>query len=166
MAACARMVCWIAVFLSFGVVTQAQSLGDVAREQKQKQAAKSSQTASKVITNDDLGAADTADDSPGTPAETAPAHHSAKSAAQWQAEIEAQKKSIANLQGQIDRLNSSIHFVEANRYWNGVQHNERQVQKQDQVERMQNQLEEQRKKLAEMQESARQDGYGNATYDP
>jgi predicted ribosome quality control (RQC) complex YloA/Tae2 family protein len=73
---------------------------------------------------------------------------------------------VADLQSQIDRLNSSVHFVEANRYRNGVQHNERQVEKQDQVQRMQNQLDQQKKKLEDMQEAARKDGYGNAVYEP
>ncbi|MGH9497520.1 MAG: hypothetical protein ACRD3L_00070 [Terriglobales bacterium] len=66
----------------------------------------------------------------------------------------------------MDRLNSSIHFVEANRYYNGLQHNERQELKQEQVQRMQDQLELQKKRLDRMQEGARKEGFGTAVYDP
>ena len=70
------------------------------------------------------------------------------------------------MQGQIDRLNSSVHFVEADRYYNGVQHNQRQIQKQDEVQRMQKQLDEQKKQLEDMQEQARKAGLGSSVYEP
>jgi uncharacterized coiled-coil protein SlyX len=47
-----------------------------------------------------------------------------------------------------------------------VQWNERQKQKQQEVERMRSQLETQKKRLQSMQESARQQGYGGTVYDP
>jgi hypothetical protein len=47
-----------------------------------------------------------------------------------------------------------------------VQWNERQQQKQQQVEVMKSQLEDQQKKLEDMQDSARQQGYGSSVYDP
>jgi uncharacterized coiled-coil protein SlyX len=47
-----------------------------------------------------------------------------------------------------------------------VQYNQRQVQKQDEVQRMQKQLDEQKKKLEEMQESARKAGLGSSVYEP
>ena len=71
-----------------------------------------------------------------------------------------------SMQNQIDKLNSSIHFVEANRYYNGVQYNERQAQKQEEVQRMQKQLDEQKKQLEDMQESARKAGLGSSVYEP
>ena len=155
-----------ALSLGMAGVIYGQSLGDVAREQRQKQQAKQTPAAPKVITNDDIP--EQPDSSPSNSPQVADSAspHGTKSAEQWKAEILAQKKSIAALQSQIDRLSSTVHFVEANRYWNGVQHNERQVQKQDQVARMQAQLDGQKKKLEDMQESARRDGYGNAVYDP
>jgi hypothetical protein len=154
----------------------AQSLGDVARDQRQKQQknAKPDQT-KKVITDEDLPAHDP-EDPIAEDSRTDLVHDesafdsSAESKLQqgehWKAQIQAQKSTIADLQTQVDKLSSSIHYVEANRYYNGVQHNERQAQKQQQVEQMQTQLAEQKQKLEEMQESARRAGFGSAVYDP
>lgn len=147
-----------------------QSLGDVAREQRQKQQAKDTKTAAKVITNEDLpehpDSSASAAGSEGKPEQSSSQTLGAKSPEQWRSDIAAQKKSVEALQSQIDKLNSSVHFVEANRYWNGVQHNERQIQKQDEVQRMQAQLDEQKKKLDDIEEAARKAGYGNAVYEP
>lgn len=147
----------------------AQSLGDVAREQRQKQQEKKAQTAPKVITNEDLpehsesdGAATSNQATSDTPSQPL----GSKSAEQWKSEIEAQRKSVENLQSQMERLNSSIHFAPGNCVRNCVQWNERQVQKQDEVQRMQSELEQQKKKLEDMQEGARKEGYGNAVYEP
>ena len=87
-------------------------------------------------------------------------------AEQWKSQIQSQKNQIASLQTQIDQLNESIHFAPANCVENCVSWNERQKEKQQQVERMQAQLEEQKKRLDEMQESARKQGYGSSVYDP
>jgi hypothetical protein len=46
-----------------------------------------------------------------------------------------------------------------------VQWNERQKEKQDQVESMKAQLEEQKKQLENMQESARKQGFGSSVYE-
>jgi predicted RNase H-like nuclease (RuvC/YqgF family) len=104
---------------------------------------------------------DERDTAPGSPAS-----NDTRAGEQWKAKIEAQKSSVASLQNQIDKLNSSIHFVEANRYSNGVQYNERQVKKQDEVQRLQKQLDEQKKQLEDMQESARKAGLGSSVYEP
>jgi predicted RNase H-like nuclease (RuvC/YqgF family) len=148
-----------------------QSLGDVARNQRQKQA-KDAHAARKVVTNEDIpespeAASNTSvstDERETAPA--APASNDTHSGEQWKAKIEAQKNSVASLQSQMDKLNSSIHFVEANRYRNGVQYNQQQVRKQDEVERMQKQLDEQKKQLEDMQESARKAGLGSSVYEP
>jgi len=128
-----------------------------------------------VITDEDIPTHDTlADDSSNTA--TSSSHHSYESrpsaggykkpAEQWKAEIQGQKNAIVSMQRQMNDLNASVHFVEANRYRNGVQYNQRQIQKQEEVQRMQQQLDQQKKRLDEMQEGARRDGYGNAVYDP
>jgi hypothetical protein len=165
-----------------------QSLGDVARENREKQKAKdaSSTTKPKVITNENLPKNPDADAGPresagkmeaappkaassGQPARHQPAAHQPaahQSAEEWKRQILAQKNAIAALQAQIDKVNDSIYFVVANDYYNGVQHNEHQVKKQEDVARMQQELEEQKKTLAAMQEAARQAGMGNAVYDP
>jgi predicted RNase H-like nuclease (RuvC/YqgF family) len=148
-----------------------QSLGDVAREQRQKQA-KAGNTTHKVVTNEDIPESPEAvestsvssDEHAGAP--TTPAPNDTRSGELWKAKIEEQKNSVASLQNQIDKLNSSIHFVEANRYYNGVQYNERQVQKQEEVQRLQKQLDERKKQLEDMQESARKAGLGSSVYEP
>ena len=155
-------------------VSQGQSLGDVAREQRQQKQAQGAAATPKTITNEDLPehsespSSDSGNDSPNndSPGKDAPPPHSTKTAEQWKAAIQAQKASIASLQSHIARLSSSVRFAGPDCVYNCVQHNERQIQKQDEVERMQAQLEEQKKKLAEMQESARQDGFGNSVYEP
>ena len=149
----------------------AQSLGDVARQQREKQA-KEGHAAHKVVTNEEIpenpdavaSGTTSVDDhsSSSAPAASNDTH----SGEQWKAKIEAQKSTIASMQSEIDRLNSSIHFVEANRYSNGVQYNQRQIQKQEEVQRVQKQLDEQKKKLEEMQEGARKAGLGSSVYDP
>jgi|SRR5579863_953575 len=149
----------------------AQSLGDVARAQRQKQAQAAS-TSHKVITNEDMPAnadgGENASPSSGERQDAAvsPASNDMHAAQHWKSAIQAQKSAIASLQSQIDKMNSSIHFVEANRYSNGVQYNQKQVQKQDEVQRMQKQLDEQKKQLEDMQEQARRAGLGSSVYDP
>jgi predicted RNase H-like nuclease (RuvC/YqgF family) len=159
-------------FVLFIVVgSHGQSLGDVARQQRQKQA-KDWHTAHKVVTNEEIPESPESVSSGSTSIEehdgtaVPPASNDTHSGEQWKAKIQEQKSSVASLQSQIDRLNSSIHFVEANRYSNGVQYNQRQVQKQDEVQRMQKQLDEQKKKLEDMQDSARKAGLGSAVYEP
>jgi hypothetical protein len=162
------LICFTTVLIWMVGVGCCQSLGDVARQQRQNQQAKKDQAAPKVITNEDLPEHQAADDSEATNQshESVPHAHSSKSADQWKAEIEAQKQTIATLQRQMDRLSATIHYVEANRYYNGAQHNLRQEQKEAEVGRMQDQMELQKKRLDEMQEAARKDGFGNAVYDP
>jgi hypothetical protein len=172
-----------------GVYSQdSPSLGDAARQarlQKQQQqkdgqakdpqskASPGSKTA-KVVTNDEIpahivpvahhsGSGDEPDLHPGNQ----PSSSAAKiPAEQWKAQILSLKNSIAALRSDLDRLNDSIHFAPANCVANCVQWNERQQQKQQQVEVMKSQLEDQQKRLEDMQESARQQGYGSSIYDP
>jgi len=155
-----------------------QSLGDVARQARQQKTRVSDAPgkdlqAHKVVTNDEIPeqAASTADGSGADQSYELASHQASSepgklSAERWKALIQAQKNVVSSLQKQIDRLNSSIHFVEANLYVNGPQHNKRQAQKQQEVERAQPQLEEQKKRLEDMQDSARKQGYGSSVYDP
>lgn len=143
-----------------------QSLGDVAREQKQK---KQSQPAAKVITNEDLPAhADDGDQPPVNGHNSNPPSRplGSRSAEQWKAQIEAQKNTVASLQARIDKLNSSIHFAYGNCVYHCAEYNESQLKRQDQVQVLQGQLEEAKKKLDELQESARHEGFGNAVWEP
>jgi len=149
----------------------AQSLGDIARETRQKEKAKGT-AKKKVITNEEIP--ESPDLNPGSqetvgnlqaesPAGAASGSHSAD---EWKSTIQAQKNRVASLQAQIDKLNASIHYVVESNYYNGVQYNQHQAKKQQQVENLKVQLAEQKKKLDEMQEAARKAGMGSAVYDP
>jgi hypothetical protein len=169
-------VIFLLAVVSYG--QDSQSLGDVARQARQKKTQVNDTPgkdlpARKVVTNDEIPeqAASTADGSGADQSHELASHHPSSepgklSAERWKALIQAQKNVVSSLQKQIDKLNSSIHFVEANLYVNGPQYNKRQAQKQQEVERAQAQLEEQKKRLEDMQESARKQGYGNSVYDP
>jgi hypothetical protein len=151
------------------VISYGQSLGDVAREQRQKQQAKNTQPNPKVVTNEDLPEHPDAEQSTsGNPQGANPDQDltEKKPAEQWKQEIQEQKQSVVNLQVQMDRLNSSIHFAPGNCVRNCVQYNEHQVEKQDEVQRMQAELEQQKKRLEDMQEAARKQGYGNSVWEP
>jgi hypothetical protein len=160
--------------------SDAPSLGDLARKQRQKQQQPKEASAKpkKVVTNEDIP------EHPQTPADSSSAdsphgdgpHDEAsvqpaagdvvKSGEQWKSAITQQKAAVADLKSQIDKLNGSIHFVEANAYRNGVEYNKVQAQKQQEVQRLQGQLDEQKRNLEQMQESARKAGFGSSVWDP
>jgi hypothetical protein len=164
----------LAAELAFG---QEASLGDVARQQRNRQKAKPTNTVSKVMTNEDLSkhpdsetdsaTKDTKDEHTGDQRSAKSSRPAAgQSAEHWKAQIVIQKRSIAAQQEQLERLRASIHFVEANRYVNGAQYNEQQRRRQIQLEQAEKQLEQQKKRLADMQDAARRAGFGNSVYDP
>jgi hypothetical protein len=70
------------------------------------------------------------------------------------------------MQQSINELAASIQYAGANCVANCAQWNERQKQKQDQVDTMKSQLEQQQKALEDMQDAARKQGYGTSVYDP
>ena len=86
-------------------------------------------------------------------------------AEQLKSQIQTQKSAIASLEGEIADLSESGHYAGGNCVANCVQWNERQKEKQDQVESMKTQLEEQKKQLESMQESARKQGFGSSVYE-
>lgn len=159
-----------------------ESLGDAARQarlQKQKTkdgVAKSasaknvSTKPSRIITNDEIPEhAVPVRPSTNLQPDSEPEHASAggkASADSWKSRILAQKNAIASLQNQISQLSASIQYTGNNCVSGCAQWNERQKQKQDQVETMKAQLEQQQKSLEDMQETARQQGYGSSVYDP
>lgn len=165
------------------------SLGDAARQarqqkqQQQKDQGKDPQTkaaagakTAKVVTNDEIPAHIVPVVHPAGSGEASAGHAESYGqpsssgaklpAEQWKTQILSLKNAIAALQSDIARLNDSIHFAPANCVANCVQWNERQQQKQQQVEVMKSQLEDQQKKLEDMQDTARQQGYGSSVYDP
>lgn len=162
-----------------------QSLGDVARENREKKSAEDNSTASpKVITNKDLPKDADANQEPAeensktdaeasaTTAEQRAAHRSAqqrlaeqRAANQWKRQILAQKNRVAALQARIDQFNA-----ETSSTYGSVQYEppygrsqNSQIQR---VSQMQQKLDEQKARLADMQESARRAGMHTTVYDP
>jgi hypothetical protein len=142
-------------------------LGDVARKARQQEARKYGKTV-KILTNEDIPEAplDSTEADERKPEQDNKKIAPGVSADQFKGVIQAQKSRIASLQAQTDKLRASVHYVEANRYNNGVEYNQYQQRKQQEVERMQKQLENEKTKLEQMQESARKAGFGSAIYDP
>lgn len=170
----------------------APSLGDVARHsrmQKQqkdaqaKDAAKpgqatdaASKPASKtshVITNEDLPAHST---SPTTMLEKSktsdmeeplPAGNNRDEMAQeLKSRIQGQKSEIDGLKNQISSLSDSIRYVGGECVANCAQWNERQQQKQQEVERLKSQLDDAQHRLDELQDAAHKQGFGSSISDP
>ena len=143
-----RRVLAICVLVALGGAAFGQSLGEVARQTRQKEKARG-KAAKKVVTNEDLP--ESPDLSPGEhetvgkfQAVSAPRDATrSQSADQWKSSIQEQKNRIASMQAQMDKLNGSIRFVEANAYVNGAQYNQYQVKKQQQVANLQTQIAEQ-----------------------
>jgi len=129
-----------------------------------------------VITNEELPAATAAaaaahhQDSKDPAKDTATTEPAAgdreAQAEQWKSQIQAQKENVTNLQREIAELSDSIHYAGGNCVANCVEWNERQQQKQAQVDGMKAQLEEQQHRLEEMQDSARKQGFGSSVYEP
>jgi len=169
-----------------------QSLADVARQARQQKqqstqaqpnsaipptpdaasgdsAAKSAEPAktSRVYTNDDMPEHSSPDVGPVSKKSDVQENYKGgkQSAEQWKSQILQQKRSVAQLQKNIDTLNNSIRFAGGN-YDYHVAYNNRQRAKQQEVETLQSQLAEQQKQLEEMQEAARHQGYSSVVYDP
>ncbi len=87
-------------------------------------------------------------------------------AEQWKQQILSMKGYISNMQAQISNMEQSVHYAGGNCVSNCVQWNERQQQKQQQVEILKQQVEQMQKRLEEMQEMARRQGFGSSVYDP
>ena len=174
------------LFTSFGVAQdESQSLGDVARQSRQqKQKTVQPKTAkisgdqpkaARVITSEELpqhaGTASSPQHEAGLPATSATATAPATGTREEQGQqikeqIQSQKEAVASLQEQIKQISESIQYAGPNCVTNCVQWNERQKQKQDEVEGMKVQLADQQKKLEEMQEAARKQGFGSSIYEP
>jgi hypothetical protein len=84
----------------------------------------------------------------------------------WRTRIQSQKNMVASLKNDIESLTASIKYAPGNCVSGCVEWNERQQQKQQQVEVMKSQLEDYQKQLEQMQEAARKQGYGSSVYDP
>ena len=165
----------LAFLFVFGVLAGGQSLGDVARENREKKASNPSAPA-QVITNTDLGIdpdGDPSAEAASSPKRTATSRKAAeqraaeqRAAEQWKQKILAQKRTVANLQARVDALRPSIEFVDPNAYSNGYVYNRFQARQLERLKIMEAQLTEQQQKLDDMQEAARRAGMHTAVYDP
>ena len=176
----------MAGLLLTGWTASGQSLGDVARESREKKAAAPSTPPSKVITNADLpkdpdGDASSSAGEGETQTETSAADAASsqkaaekrateqRAAERWKKQILAQENRIANLQSQIDNLKASIHFVDPNAtydYYQALAYNRYQARQLERLKEMQQRLDQQKQKLADMQEAARHAGMHTPVYDP
>jgi hypothetical protein len=172
----------LVIALLISSVMYGQSLGDIARENRDKRTEEASTTPPKVITNKDLpkdpdakqptDAGSGADSAASMTADDGAAHRSAEqriaeqqAADQWKRHILAQKNKMATLQARIDQLNSSIHSEYGSVQSQGP-YNRYQARQLQRVALIQQQLDEQKRKLDQMQEAARHAGMHSAIYDP
>jgi len=169
-------ICAIALLMSS--VAYGQSLGDIARENREKKTDDASAAQQKVITNADLPKDPDANEEPAEAQSEASAsrqaadHRSAqqrlaeqRAAEQWERQILAQKNKMATLQARIDQLNASIRSAGGSVQYEGP-YNRYQARQLQRVAQIQLQLDEQKMKLDQMQEAARHAGMHSAVYDP
>ena len=162
----------LAILLA-STAAHAQSLGEVARQQKsQKTESPAAPTPKKVYTDEDFGASEPSDKSapPEAKHSSNPADEKKKqsttSADQWRAKIQKKKDMIASLQERIDKLEASVNYVQNNRnlYTNAPEYNEHQHQKELAAQRLKAELEQQKSELSDLQGQARQQGFVNSLY--
>jgi hypothetical protein len=175
----------LAIALLTNLAAYGQSLGDIARENREKQSAdEASGVKPVVITNKDL---------PATPA--APVHDDntpmtgvsgngrafsrplsdqrqaqqdlagQRIGEQWRGRIEAQQNRVANLQARIDQLNAAIHATGGTVQYDQP-YSRGEAMALQRVAQLQYQLEEQKRKLDTMQDAARHSGMHTSIYDP
>ena len=168
-----------AIALLMSSAAYGQSLGDIARANREKQNAENTSAAQpRVITNANLPKDPDANQEPaeaqsGTNASsTAADHRSAqqrwaeqRAADQWKRQILAQKNKMATLQARIDQLNASIRSAGGSVQYEGP-YNRYQARQLQRVAQIQLQLDEQEMKLDQMQEAARHAGMHTLVYDP
>jgi len=179
----------LAIALLISSASYGQSLGDIARQNREKKAEDAS-TAPKVITNQTLPKDPDANPGPSDapPVASGPAsskdlnrlsakHHvteqhlaeqrlaEQRAAEQWKRQILAQENTMATLQAQIDRLHASIQSANGSAQSEGP-YNRYQARQLQRVAQIQVQLDQQKRKLDQMQDAARHAGMHTPVYDP
>jgi len=174
-----RMLLKTAIVLLMSSTALAQSLGDVARENREKKTQDASAAPAKVITNADLPKDPNPAPAPREAQSSATAassqgsnHRSAdqrvaeqRAAQQWKRQILIQKNKMAALQARIDRLNPTIRTEYGTVQYDGPA-NRYQARQMARAAQLQQQLDEQKRKLEQMQEAARHAGMHTPVYDP
>lgn len=162
------------LLLFASVAAYGQSLGDVARQTREKEAAATAPA--KVITDGDLapGASETglptksqtasqgksrASSGPANPLDS----HAAE---QWRRQILAQKRTVETLEKRLARYQASLSSVDAAAISRGEILSRSQALEQERIAQVHEQLGEQRAKLLEIQEEARRAGMHTQVYDP
>jgi hypothetical protein len=162
------------------VTVYGQSLGDVARENREKKAEAAATAPPKLITDGDLtkdtpgpektGASSKAQTAPsgktgtGNAAATSPLD--LRATEQWRRQILTQKRTVATLEKRLARFQASLSSVDASAISRGEIFSRSQALEQERVAQVQEQLEEEKAKLLEMQEEARRAGMHTQVYDP
>jgi predicted RNase H-like nuclease (RuvC/YqgF family) len=168
-----------AIVLLMSSAAYGQSLGDIARANREKQNSENASAAQpRVITNANLPKDPDANQEPpeaqsgASASSTAADHRSAqqrlseqRAADQWKRQILAQKNKMATLQARIEQLNASIRSAGGSVQYEGP-YNRYQARQLQRVAQIQLQLDEQKLKLDQMQEAARHAGMHSAVYDP
>lgn len=182
----------VAIFaVAVPAFSQSQSLGDIARENRDKKAAEQSSTAAPappVITNatipkdpDAITTATTAENS--TRAAARARHLSDRralqleenqrhTAEQWKRKIQQQESTVANLRSRVDRLRASIRFADPNHYYaTGTNYdyaglNRAEARDLQRLAQLQQQFNDEKRKLEDMQDAARHAGMHTPVYDP
>ena len=167
-----------AIALLVSSAAYGQSLGDVARENREKKAEAEYAAQPKVITNAEFPKDPDANQeaaeaqSEASASSQAADHRSAqqrlaeqRAADQWKRQILAQENKMATLRARIGQLNASIRSAGGSVQYEGP-YNRYQARKLQRVAQIQLQLDEQKMKLDQMQEAARHAGMHSAVYDP
>jgi len=143
------------------------SLGDLARQQRQQEQA----NPPKVYTNADLPehsapspppAASSEEHAPAMPATSAGPNQPHE---RMRAQIEARRSQLATIQARIDQMRESSRSA-PNCARGCVGWNQRQQERQEQIQRMQARVDEEKRRLDEMEARARQPGRGGSPFDP
>lgn len=182
--------------LLLSLTAYSQSLGDIARENRDKKAAdEASPTPPKVITNASIASVPnsgaslnteasasqpttaSADSNPRLPQQRFADQRFAerrdadqRAAQQWKRQIRTQAFLVANLQSRVDHLKGSMHFEDQNAYnsnnYSAVMLNRYQGPQLQVLKGLQQQLNQQKAILEGMQDEARRSGMHTRTYDP
>jgi hypothetical protein len=151
---------------------QKKTRASAASQSAPAKSAQNSKPAKKVITNEDIGAADVLTGSSQESTDSNVQPEASKQAdgknppEYWTDQISAQKNAIASLKSNIDQLSASIQYAPGNCVEGCAEWNQHQQEKQQQVDGMKAQLEQMQKQLDQTQEAARKQGYGSSVYDP
>jgi len=172
-------ICAFLFFVNLSVYGQSQSLGDVAREYREKRdAEQAAGVQPKTYTNQDLPPAPpgSAEPAQALPEPRDPAMNRSfddrsdqrrfaqqHAAAEWRNRIQAQENMVADLQARIDQLNAMIHPGTA-QY--DAPFTRSQTLGMQRLQQMQRRLDWEKQRLEQMQDGARHAGMPSTAYDP